>query len=151
MSVPASRLRAQRAAPQRGHAQPAPARLEVVRERARRSRRQRITPVISAVLVSGSLLAVVVGHALVAQEQVRLATVDAALTAAQLAHRHDVVSVAKLEDPARILREAETKLRMVTPGQVVQLPHVRLTTPLPSPALTPAAPSSAGNPAPGSP
>lgn len=151
MSVPASRLRAQRAAPQRGHAEPAPTRLEVVHERVRRSRRRRITPVLSAALVSGSLLVVVVGHALVAQEQVRIAAVNAALTAAQVAHRHDVVSVARLEDPARILREAEARLHMVTPGQVVQVPHVGLTTPLLNPAVSPTAPSAAGNPAHGSP
>ena len=143
MTVPASPL--QRAAPRRGQAQVERARLEIVAQRARRRRRRRLAPMISVALVSGSLLSVVVGHALVAQEQVKLQTVETALTAAEVAHRHDVVSVATLQAPSRIVFEAESRLHMVTPGQIVQVPYVPLTTTLPPPKVSAVAPGTAGS------
>ena len=88
-------------------------------------------------LVGGSLLLIVIGHASLAQDQVRLAGVQASLTAAQAAHRQDVLTVANLENPARVVGEAEHTLHMGSPSQVVQVPYVSLTTPLPPPKVSP--------------
>jgi len=114
--------------------------LEVVSRRSRRVRRRRLLPVLAACILSGSLFAVVIGHAELAQDQMRLAAVQSAITAAQSAHRREVISVANLENPARIVREAETSLHMQTPSSIVQLPHVTLHAPLSQPA--PASPGS---------
>jgi len=137
MSVPASRIAAQRLGAPRAATRAGDARLEVVRARTRANRRHRVAPLVSAALVSSSLLAVVVGHAVLAQEQVRLAAVQAEVTSAQVVHRRDIVSVANLGDPSRVLREAETTLHMVTPGQVIQVPHVTLGTPVQAPKVSP--------------
>jgi hypothetical protein len=90
------------------------------------------------VLVVGSLLAVVLGHAMLAQTQVRLSDVQSALAAEQTAHRQDVLALAQLETPSRIAAEAQLQLHMVTPARVVQVPSVSLTTPLPVPKVAPA-------------
>ncbi len=124
-------------APLRG---PAPARrapLEVVTARRRRFRRRRLAPVLSAAMVSASLFIVVIGHAELAQGQVRLANMEAAITAAQIVHRRDVLTIANLENPSRILREAEQSLHMAPPSQVLQLPHVSLGVPLANPHVAP--------------
>ena len=93
---------------------------------------------ISVVVVIGSLLAVVLGHAMEAQTQVRLSADQAALSAEQTTHREDVLALAQLETPSRIAAEAQSQLHMVTPSQVVQVPSVSLTTPLPTPKVAPA-------------
>ena len=53
--------------------------------------------------------------------------------------------MATLETPARIVAEATGPLHMVQPSQTVQLPHVPLDKPLPTPtvAAAPAGPSTA--------
>lgn len=112
--------------------------LEVVTSRRRRVRRRQLAPVLSAAMVSASLFVVVIGHAELAQGQVRLSNVDAAITAAQIAHRRDVLSIANLENPSRILREAQQSLHMATPSQVRQLPHVSLGVPVANPSVAPA-------------
>ena len=105
--------------------------------------RRRLAPLVAAGFVVGSLLLVVIGHAELAQGQVRLAAVDAALTAAQAVHRQDVLDVGALENPSRIVSQAENHLHMVEPGQVLQVPHVSLSVPLPSPAVASAGPAPA--------
>jgi hypothetical protein len=149
MSVAATRLGVQQPRPSRAPARSEQARLEVVERRAGASRRRRLAPALGAAMVAGSLLTVVLGHALLAQDQVRLAAVEAAITAAEVAHRSDVVQVANLSNPARILREAQSALQMAAPGQVQQLPYVTLRTPLPDPNVGPpnsASSATAGHP-----
>lgn len=109
--------------------------LEVVSRRASRRRRPKLVPILAACVLSGSLFAVVIGHAVLAQDQLRLAAVQSAITTAQAVHRRDVISVANLENPSRIVREAEQSLHMVTPTTVDQLPHVTLHKPVPAPSV----------------
>jgi len=87
-------------------------------------------------MVTGSLLFVVVGHAELAQAQVRLANVQAEITSAQLLHQREVLALASLENPSRILRVAEDTLHMAPPSQVHQLAHVPLGVPLAAPHVT---------------
>lgn len=108
----------------------------------RRLGRRRSAQVLSLVLVGGSLLTVVLGHAMEAQTQVRLSGVQAALSAEQTAHREDVLALAQLETPSRIAAEAQQQLHLVTPSRVDQLPSVPLTTPLAAPKVG-AAPAAA--------
>lgn len=117
--------------------------------RSRRAPRHRATLVLAAALVVGTLLAVVVSHALLAQGQVRLATVQAQLTAAQQAQHQEIVAVATLEAPSRVVAQAEQSLHMAPPAQIVQLPYVPLNVPLPPPSVAPApaGTGSGGNPA----
>ena len=107
--------------------------LEVVAQRTRRVRRRRLAPLVSAAVVSGSLLLVVIGHAELAQGQVRLANLQAEITSAQLLHQREVLALAQLENPSRILAVAEGTLHMASPSQVRQLAHVPLGVPLPAP------------------
>jgi hypothetical protein len=106
--------------------------LEVVAQRTRRVRR-RLAPLVSAAVVSGSLLLVVIGHAELAQGQVRLANLQTEITSAQLLHQREVLALAQLENPSRILAVAEGTLHMASPSQVRQLAHVPLGVPLPAP------------------
>lgn len=143
------------AAPQverRAAARPAPSRpaaaparrppLQVVdREPRRRPRRRRVAPVLSLALVVGSLMAVVVGHALLDQGQVRLATAQGSLAAAQLADHQATLKVSEGETPQRIVGEAIGQLHMVRPSQTVQLPYVPLDKPLPTPSVAQAPPA----------
>lgn len=127
------------ARPERRPASGAPDRrpaLEVVQRRRRWGRRRKWAPIVSGLLVAASLLLVVVGHSELAEGQVRLANVQAQLTAAQITHRQDLASVATLEDPSRIVGKAQKTLHMVSPTQVDQLPHVSLTSPVPPPTVT---------------
>ncbi len=94
---------------------------------------------LSIVLVVGTLLAIVVGHAVLAEGQVRLTASQAALTAAQATERQQTLSVARLETPSRIVGEATGSLAMVQSAQTIQLPHVPLDKPLATPRVGPAA------------
>jgi len=116
------------------------------REASRRPRR-RTAESISAVLVLGSLLAVVVGHAALAQGQLRLSGAQASLSTEQTRHRQEMLSVAQLETPARIAAEAQQQFHMVRPAQVSQLPAVPLSAALPAPHVTavPPAPNGASS------
>lgn len=137
------------AAPQRRSAEERRPALEIVHQRRRRARRRRLAPILAGVLVSASLFLVVLGHAELTQGQVRLSAVEQQVTAAQTAHRQDVLSLAKLENPARILRVAEETLHMAPPSGQQQVAHVPLDTPLPNPTVstTSSAPAnSAANP-----
>ena len=91
---------------------------------------------LSALLLVGSLVAVVVAHTMVAEDQVRLSGVQAQLATASAAQQQLELSVAQLEDPQRISHDAEVVLHMAL-AQPQQLPPVSLATPLPAPHLTP--------------
>ncbi len=95
---------------------------------------------LSACLVAGALLAVVVAHSMLAQGEVRLTKVQNALTTEQALHRQLLASVASAENPAHIVAEAK-KLNLVQPGSVTQLPAVPLDTPLGSITAGSTAPS----------
>lgn len=119
--------------------------LEVVQQRRRRVRRRRIAPILAGALVSASLFLVVIGHAELAQGQVRLSAAQQAVTAAETAHRQDVLALANLENPARILKVAEETLHMAPPSGQQQVAHVPLGTPLPAPSVSTGAGPSAGS------
>jgi hypothetical protein len=91
---------------------------------------------VSAALVVGSLLAVVVGHSILAQSQVRLTSAQNQVLSEQAIHRQLLATVAEAENPAQIIAEAK-KLNLVTPSSVTQLPAVPLTTPIGQATTTP--------------
>ncbi len=98
----------------------------------------RTLTVVSVCLVLGALLAVVVGQALLANGQVRLSALQQQLSLEQSGHRQSELAVAELETPARIVAAAAGQLGMVRPTSVIELPYVSLSTPLPTPKVTPA-------------
>lgn len=100
-------------------------------------RRRRVARKLAFALVLGSLVAVVVGHALLAQEQVRLSLVENQLTAEQSTHRQDVLALAQRETPERVVSRAEA-LHLVTPSRIAQVPYVPLDVPLATPTVAPA-------------
>ncbi len=85
----------------------------------------------AAVVVVGALLAVVVGHSMLAQGQVRLTTEQGPLATAQAVNRQLLASVATAENPAQIIAEA-ARLNLVRPSSVTQVPAVPLDTPIAS-------------------
>jgi hypothetical protein len=93
---------------------------------------------ISVAMVVAALLAVVVGQAILANGQVRLATLQHQLTMEQSAHRQAELAVSQLETPSRIVAAASGQLHMVRPASVVELPYVSLSVPLPTPKVAPA-------------
>lgn len=131
------------AQPHRRQAGERPVPLRVVQRRAARARRRVFAPVLSAAIVSVSLFTVVIAHSELAQGQVRLARVQAAITAAQTLHRQELLALGRLEAPSRILREAEQSLHMTPATAVRQLPYVPLGTPLPGPKVAPASSATA--------
>jgi hypothetical protein len=98
---------------------------------------------LSLFFIVGSLLSVVVGHSILAQGQIRLSAEEGAIAHAQTVHRHDLVAVARLANPQRIVSEATTKFNMTVPSHVTQVPYVNVTKPLtvstsqPSATVTP--------------
>lgn len=113
--------------------------LRIVGRATRRAGRARsLARALAASMVTGALFVVVIGHAELAQGQVRLARVEAAITAAQTLQRKEVLSLAQLEAPARILKEATRTLHMSPATGIRQLPYVALSTPLPAPQVAPA-------------
>jgi hypothetical protein len=97
-------------------------------------------------LVLCALLAVVIGQAMLANGQVRLAGIEQELQLEQAAHRQQELDVAQRETPARIVGAASGQLHMIHPAQVVELPYVPLSTPLPTPKVSPATPSASALP-----
>jgi hypothetical protein len=91
---------------------------------------------VSGLLVVGSLLAVVVGDALVTEGQVRLATAQSQLAAAVVAQKAYQVEVAEKSAPPVVVAQAEGQ-GLVAPASVVYLPQVPLNVPLPVPQTTP--------------
>jgi hypothetical protein len=95
-------------------------------------------------LVVGSLLAVVGGHSMLAQGQVRLGGAQTEVSAEQAIHRQLLAAVAKAENPAQIIAEAK-KLNLVRPSYVRQLAAVPLNTPIGQAGTTPtSAPATSG-------
>ena len=103
-----------------------------------RTRRRRGTELAALAVITLSLLAVVLGHSMLAEGQVRLSGLQSELATAQARNQQLALSVAQLETPARIVAQAEQTLHMVVPPAVQQLPSVPLTTPLPTPHILPA-------------
>jgi hypothetical protein len=113
--------------------------LRVVPARRRDGLRSRFVTYLPAVMVVLALLVVVVGQAVLANGQVRMAGLDQQLAAAQARHSQQEESVSKLETPKRIVGDATANGKMIRPSHVTQLPYVPLTTPLATPNVTPAA------------
>jgi hypothetical protein len=101
------------------------------------SKKRRIARLLAPVLLVASLLAVVIGQALLAEGQVRLAGLEVSMSAAQVQHRQAELAVAQLETPSRIVGDAGARQGLVTPPGLTQLPSVPLDQPLPTPKLTP--------------
>ncbi len=96
----------------------------------------------SSLLIVGSLLAVVVGDALLTEGQVRLSSVQAQVASAAAAQKLLQVSVAQKTAPPIVVGLAESQ-GLVAPTQVVYLPQVPLNVRLPAPQTTPLPPPAA--------
>ncbi len=110
-------------------------RLEVVATGSKTSNRRRIPELLAVLVLAGSLLAIVIGHSMLAQGQIRMGKISAELAQEQAVNRVTVLNVAALETPARISQEAGA-LHLVQPFQILQLPSVSLTEPLPPLKIT---------------
>jgi cell division protein FtsL len=106
------------------------ARLRLV-QRTRAVTADRMTEIIAISILVVSLFIIVVGHAMLAQGQLRLGHLNQQLTKEQAVHTATVLQVAALETPARISSEAGS-LHLVQPSQILQLPSVPLNQPLPT-------------------
>ncbi len=115
------------------------------RRAATRGRHSRVQIWLAAGLVVGSLLAVVVGDAMVAQGQVRLAGIQTAIATEQATQKSMQTEVAQLAAPDRVVAQG-IALGLTAPAQVVNLPEVPLDVPLPVPQ-TATAPASSTKPA----
>jgi len=117
---PQSRVTPQRAARPQSRVTP----LRVVKHR------RRISPkMLATSIVIVSMLVIVVGHALLAEGQVRLGKLQSEATSIQATNRATVLTVSNLETPERIARAAGS-LHLVQPSAVIQLPSVPLSVPL---------------------
>ncbi|HEX3982008.1 MAG TPA: hypothetical protein VHW93_12310 [Acidimicrobiales bacterium] len=98
----------------------------------------------SGLLIVGSLLAVVVGDAQVAQGQVHLSAMQQELASAVATQKSLQSDVAWKAAPPLVVSQAEGE-GLVAATQVVYLPEVSLRVPLPAPHLVPeTVPSSTG-------
>ena len=109
-------------------------------------RQTRVVHILAVSLVVGTLLAVVVAQAVLANGQVKLASLQHQLALEQSLHRQGELAVSQLETPSRIVGSASTQLHMVRPAGVTELPYVSLSVPLPTPKVTPGAAASAAPP-----
>ena len=91
--------------------------------------------IVALALVVGSLLAVVIGQAVLANDQVQISALQHELSLEQSTHRQAELQVANLETPRRIVGDA-TKAGMVHPAQVIELPYVPLNVPIATPNVT---------------
>lgn len=107
------------------------------RTKAPAGRQTRVLNILAVSLVVGTLLAVVVAQAILANGQVKLAGLQHQLALEQSLHRQGELAVAQLETPSRIVGSASAQLHMVRPAQVTELPYVSLSVPLPTPKVTP--------------
>jgi hypothetical protein len=87
-------------------------------------------------LVVGSLLAVVVGDAMITEGQVRLSATQRQLAAAVAVQKAAQVAVAEKSAPPVVVSQARAQ-GLVTPPVVVYLPQVPLDVPLPAPQTAP--------------
>jgi hypothetical protein len=130
---------------------PAPARppLQVFEPapRPKPARRSGRRPMVWAagLLVVGSLLAVVVGDAMISEGQVRLTATQGEIAAATTAQKALQVQVASIAAPPVVVSQAESA-GLVAPTQVVYLPRVPLDVPLPVPHLATPTPSTSTAP-----
>jgi cell division protein FtsL len=85
----------------------------------------------AALIVVVALVMIIAGQTIVAQGQLRLGSLDAALTAERSQHSQTVLEVAALETPSRI-SSAASSLQLSQPKKILQLPMVSLDTPLPA-------------------
>jgi len=115
------------------------------RRGARKGRPARAHVWMAVALVVGSLLFVVVGDAMVAQDQVRLSNLQGAIASAQATQKSMQIEVAQLAAPDRVVAQG-IALGLTAPAQVVNLPQVPLDVPLPVPQ-TSSAPTPATSPA----
>ena len=106
------------------------------RRAGRRARARRSHTWLAVALVVGSLLAVVVGDALVAQGQVRMANLQTAISADQVTQKAMQTEVAEQAAPDRIVAQA-IALGQTAPASVLDLPQVPLNVPLPEPQTAP--------------
>lgn len=113
--------------------------LHVVPSRRRDGVRSRIVRYLPAIMVVLALLVVVVGQAILADGQVRMAGLEQKLQAVQAKHSAQEERVSKLETPSRIVSDATANGKMTRPSHVTQLPYVPLNTPLATPNVTAAA------------
>jgi hypothetical protein len=91
---------------------------------------------VSGLLIVGSLLAVVVGDALVTEGQVRLSTTQQNLAAAMASQKTLQLAVAQKAAPPVVVSQARGQ-GLVAASQVVDLPQVPLDVPLPPPRIVP--------------
>jgi hypothetical protein len=91
---------------------------------------------ISGMLIVGTLLAVVIGDAMIAEGQVRLSAAQHEVAGAIATQKALQVAVAQKAAPPVVVKQAKSQ-GMVAPTQVVYLPRVRLDVPLPAPQTTP--------------
>ena len=103
--------------------------------RRRRARKHSIAAMLSVSSLVVALLAVVVGHAVLASGQVRLSEQQVKVAAAQAQHRRMELATAELQTPSRIVARAEQQLHMQQPSRVTQLPSVPLDVPVPAPRM----------------
>ncbi len=133
-----------RRAPSRAVPRPAPRSprppLRVVGPASRRAAGPRRAPRaavwLSVFLVVGSLLAVVVGDAMITEGQVRLSATQRQLAAAVAVQKAAQVAVAEKSAPPVVVSQARAQ-GLVTPPVVVYLPQVPLDVPLPAPQTAP--------------
>jgi Tfp pilus assembly protein PilX len=132
----------------------APLRLVATRRRVgtpttvRAGRQGRVLYILAVSLVVGTLLAVVVAQAILANGQVTLSGLQHQLALEQSLHRQGELAVSQLETPSRIVGSASTQLHMVRPAGVTELPYVSLSVPLPTPKVTPGPTATAAAPLP---
>ena len=137
MAPPATGAARRAAAPQPRTSSRRPS-LRVFEPTPRRSTRRvrsRGANVLAAVLVVGSLLAVVMGDNLVAEGQVRLADVQQKIVVEQAAQKSMQTEVAQLAAPDRVVAQG-IALGLTAPAGLKDLPQVPLDVPLPAPRTT---------------
>jgi cell division protein FtsL len=100
-------------------------------------RGNRMLVLLSALLVVGSLMAVVVADDVIAQDQVSLSTAQRQVTTLTNTHRELQIQVSVQQAPQAVVKTAEGQLGMVPAGQITDLPEVSLSTPLPVPQTAP--------------
>ncbi len=84
-------------------------------------------------MIAGSLVAVVVADGVVAQDQIRLTSIDQQLATASAQRTSMQTAIAEQTAPPVVVQRATTTLGMVLAPQVTDLPGVSLAVPLPTP------------------
>ena len=152
MAPPASgTARRATAAPQPRSSTRRPA-LRVFEPQPRRSQRRGLSRRghlwLAALLVAGSLLAVVVGDTLVTQGQIRMSDLQSQITSQLATQKSMQTEVAQLAAPDRVVAQG-IALGLTAPATVVDLPEVPLDVPLPVPDTSPPTTASAATTATG--